>query len=353
VNEGSPDDPTGIGGGFAYPPYIALLLWPTIYLSFAAAQKLFLCVSILAMLACLLVWFRLMRFRWSLLTWLTVAIFAFGSFPSLQAIKLQNPSLFAAPLIAIALFLLSNDHFILAGSLLAVSTFKPQFAILLIPWLALWTMGDWHSRRHLAWSFLTTMLLLTAVSEWLVPGWISSFLNVTRAYRHYTYGRSLLDVWFGQKWGIVVAAGLVLSTFAFCSRHRKQPAGSMTFLVATNLLLAVTLIVIPTLAPHAQLLLLPGLLCLLCGRASLSSSGPLSKLLLVSTWGMLAWPWIAASGLLLAAVRLPESALLRYWQIPLYSSPLLPAVVSLALGCLLTICDKVGHPDSPSPMSSL
>jgi hypothetical protein len=68
---------------------------------------------------------------------------------------------------------------------------------------------------------------------------------------------------------------------------------------------------------------------------------------------MLAWPWIAASGLLLAAVRLPESALLRYWQIPLYSSPLLPAVVSLALGCLLTICDKVGHPDSPSPMSSL
>ena len=353
LNAGSPDDPTSIGGGFAYPPYIALLLWPTIYLSFSAAQKLFLCVSILAALASLLVWLRLLRFRWSLLTWLTVAIFTFGSFPSLQAIKLQNPSLLAASFIAITIFLLSNDHLILAGSLLAVSTFKPQFAILLIPWLALWTISDWRRRRPLAWSFVTTMLLLVLISESLVPGWISSFLNITRAYRHYTYGHSLLDVWFGQKWGIVVAVGFVLSAFAFCWRHQKQPADSMTFLLATNLLLAVTLIVIPTLAPHAQLLLFPGFVCLLRGRTSLVSSGAFPRLVWAATWGMLAWPWIAAFGLSLAAVRLPESALLRYWQIPLYTSPLLPVVFSLALSCLLSIADKVGHPESPSAMSGL
>ncbi|MGZ4730925.1 MAG: glycosyltransferase family 87 protein [Terriglobales bacterium] len=347
VNAGSPDDPTGLGGGFAYPPYVALLLWPTIYLSFPVAQKVFLCGSILAALVSLMFWLHLLRFRWSLLAWLTVAVFTFGSFPSLQAIKLQNPSLLAASCIAIALFLLTTDHFILAGGLLAVSTFKPQFAIAIVPWLALWTIGDWRRRRPLAWSFLTTMLLLVLISEWLVPGWISSFLNVTRAYRHYTYGHSLLDVWFTPMWGAVVGVCLVFAAFAFCWRHRTQPADSMKFLVATNLLLAVTLVIIPTLAPHAQLLLLPGFLCLLRGRTLLLSAGVLPRLVLAATWAQLAWPWIASFGLLLAAIRFPVSALLRFWAIPLYTSPILPAAVSLALGSFLRTIDKAGDRESP------
>jgi hypothetical protein len=347
VNAGSPDDPTGIGGGFAYPPYIALLLWPTIYLPFFAAQQIFLCVSVLAALLSLVLWLRLLRFQWSLLTWLTIAVFTFGSFPSSQAIKLQNPSLLAASLIAIALFLLSTDHLILAGSLLAVSTFKPQFAIVLIPWLAFWTMGDWRRRRPLAWSFLTTILLLVLASEWLVPGWISSFLNIIRAYRHYTYGHSLLDVWFTPRWGAVVAACLLLSVFAFCWRHRSQPADSIRFLLATNLLLSVTLIVIPTLAPHAQLLLLPGVLCLLRGRTLLSSFGVISRLVWAATMALLAWPWIGSFGLLLAEIRFPVSALLRFWAIPLYASPLLPAVTSLALGSILRSSNKADYRQSP------
>src|SRR5579864_4850067 len=240
ADAGSPDDPTGIGGGFAYPPYVALLLWPTIYLSFPAAQKVFLCVSTLAALVSFVLWLRLLRFRWSLLTWLTIAVFTFGSFPSLQAIRLQNPSLLAAAFIAIALFLLSTDRLILAGGLLAVSTFKPQFAIVLIPWLAFWTVADWHRRRHLAWSFLVTMLLLVLVSEWLVTGWISSFLFVIRAYRHYTYGHSLLDVWFTPVWGVVVAACVVISAFALCWKQRSQPADSMSFLLASARTVTIT-----------------------------------------------------------------------------------------------------------------
>jgi len=58
-------DPTGIAGGFAYPPYAALLLWPLIYLSFPVAQAVFLSVSILAMLLSFAGWVRLLRFHWS------------------------------------------------------------------------------------------------------------------------------------------------------------------------------------------------------------------------------------------------------------------------------------------------
>jgi hypothetical protein len=347
VSATSTDDPATIGGGFAYPPYAALLLWPTVYLSFPGAQKAFLAVSVLATLLSLALWLRVFRFRPSPLPWLTITLFALGSFPALQALKLQNLSVIAAALIAVALFLLSTHHLALAGIFLAVSTFKPQFSIGLIPWLALWTMSDWRRRRPLAWSFLITMLLLVLVSEWLVPGWIGGFLNVLRAYRHYTYGHSLLDVWFTPGWGMLVAACFLLLAFALCWRHRSQPADSMWFIIVASLLLAVTLVVIPTLAPHAQLLLLPGLLCLLRARTLLSSSGVLSKLVLAATWALLAWPWIAAFGLLLAAIRFPVSSLLRFWDIPLYTSPVLPLAVSIALGSLLSTAFGTGDGESP------
>jgi hypothetical protein len=348
----SADDPANIAGGFAYPPYAALLLWPTVYLSFSSAQKVFLVVSAAGTLLSLALWLRVLRFRSSPVLWLTIALFTLGSFPVLQAFQLQNLSLIAAVLIAVTMFLLSANHLVLAGIFLAISTFKPQFTIALIPWFALWTVTDWRRRRSLAWSFVTSMLLLELASEWLVPGWIRSFVNVLRAYRHYTYGHSLLDVWFTPKWGLPMAAFVLIATFFLCWRYRSQSADSMSFVAVISLLLAVTLIIIPTLAPHTQLLLLPGLLCLLRSRtlpwssrlwspglwsSGLRSSGAPPRLALAATGGLLAWPWIAAFGLLLAGFRLPVSALLRFWDVPLYTSPLLPLAVSLALGCVLRV----------------
>lgn len=328
-------DPSGIGGGFAYPPYMALLLWPTVYLSFPAAQKAFLSVSILGTLFSLVVWFRLVRFRRSALVWLAVTVFGLGSFPALQAIKLQNPSLLAASFIAITFFLLSSDRLVLAGAVLAVSTFKPQFMILLVPWLIVWTLGDWRRRRPMAGSFLATLFLLIGVSEWLLPNWAPGFLRVVRAYRHYTYGQSILDVWFTPTLGPMVAALVLLAVLALCWKHRSQAPNSPEFVLVTSLVLAATLVIIPTLAPHTQLLLVPGILCLLQSRTLPSSSGALLRLTLAATWALLAWPWIAVFALLLAAMVLPALTLLRFWELPLYSSPVLPVAVLLGLSCLL------------------
>jgi hypothetical protein len=329
-------NPTGIGGGFAYPLYAALLLWPSVYLSFAVVQRVFLCVSILGTLFSLAIWLRLMRLVWSPVIWLTAGIFALGSFPVLQGIKLQNPSLLAASCIAIAFFLLSSERLVLAGAMFAIATFKPQFMILLIPWLVVWSAGDWRRRRPIAWGFLATMCLLAAVSEWLLPGWMGSFLKVVRAYRHYTFGHSLLDVWFTPRWGLVMASFVFLAVLLLGGRLRSKAANSPEFLEVTSLVLAATVVVIPTLAPHAQLLLLPGLLCVVRDRTCLSFSGGLRRLVLVATWSLLAWPWIAAFGLMLAATRYPTHELLQYWEVPLYTSPLLPLAVLMGLVCLLT-----------------
>lgn len=332
-NAASTDDPANIAGGFAYPPYAALLLWPTVYLPFAEAQKVFLAVALLAIMLSLALWLRMLRYPLSLLRWFTLALFVLGSFPALQGMKLENLSVIAAAFVALTFSLLFDDHFVLAGMFLATSTFKPQFTVGLLFWLALWIASDWRRRQALAWSFLSTMLLLVLLSEALVPGWIHQFLKIVRAYRQYTYGHSLLDVWFTPTWGWVVAAGFLLGALAIGWRHRLQPANSPQFLLVTSLFLAVTLTIIPTLAPHAQLLLLPGFLCMLREQDSLHHGR--TKAVLMGAWALLGWPWVAAFGLLVAHTLLPMSALLRFWAIPLYSSPLLPFALACALGCLL------------------
>lgn len=330
----TPEDPSGIGGGFAYPPWAALLLWPSLYLPFPVAQQLCFGLSVAATLLSLGLWTRALRLRVSTFEALTFALFVLGSFPTLQGLELHNLSLLAAALIAAALFLIYSDHLILAGIFLAASTFKPQFVVALIPWLALWTLAAWRQRRPLAWSFLISMTLLIGTSEWLLPGWLLSFLHVIRAYRHYTYGHTLFDVWLTPRWGIVASAVALAAAWAFCWSSRSEPADSPRFLLTASLLLAVTVVVIPTLAPHAQLLLLPGVLCLWRERAAPGSPGLLARCLLFAVWALLAWPWVAALGLLLARLWLPAAALHQFWPIPVYTSPVLPLAVLAALSGL-------------------
>jgi hypothetical protein len=102
-------------------------------------------------------------------------------------------------------------------------------------------------------------------------------------------------------------------------------------------MLAATVTIIPTLAPHAQLLLVPGLLYLYCNRAVILRSRKRARLAFVAVWLLVAWQWVAAAGLAFAGMIMPWNALLRWWTVPLYPSPLLPLAVSLALSCLLGI----------------
>src|SRR5580698_769445 len=243
VNSPSPDDPAGIGGGFAYPPYTVLWLWPLIVVPFATAQKVFIYAAVLLLLLSLALWLRALRWRPTPIEWITIALFLLGSFPAMQALVLQNPSVVAAGFIAIGIFLLSADQLILAGIFLAVSTFKPQFCVALIPWLAIWVVAAWRRRASLAWSFLATMLILVLGSEWLVPGWIPTFLNIARAYRHYAYGYSLLDVWFTPAVGPVLGAAALFGVLGLCWRYRAEPANSPIFALTVSLALAVNVVV--------------------------------------------------------------------------------------------------------------
>ena len=327
----SADDPAGVAGGFAYPPYAALLLAPTVYLPFAVAQKVFLLAATLLTGVSLAFWVRLSGWQMLPLDWIAAGLFVFGSFPVMQALWLQNLSPVAAGLIALAIYFVSKDRLVLGGIFLAWSTFKPQFTAALIVWLVLWTLADWRVRQALAWSFLSAMVLLGLISEWLAPGWVRSFLAVVQAYRHYTYGHSLFDVWFRGGGGPMAGAALLLAALFLCWRERSQSADSRGFFLATSLAMGANLVVSPSLAPHAQMLLFPGFLALL----SASRSAKRDRLSGMAAWMLLAWPWVASFGLLLAAVWLPLEAVRRFWEVPLYTSPLLPLGITLAVGALL------------------
>jgi len=335
VSASNTGDPSELSGGFAYPLYVVFLMWPTLHMSFGAAQTVFACLFAGLTLLSLLLWLKALDWRLPASGLATLAFFTLGSFPALQGIKLQNLSLLAAFLVAATVASLASDHLMVAGILLAAATIKPQFVVLLLPSLAMWTIGDWRRRRPFAWSFMAMMLFLILSSELLVPGWIPRFVAIVRAYPQYTYGHSLLDVWFTPRIGPFVAAAFILTALALCWRCRSCPAKSTQFLLASSLSLAATLVVIPTLAPHTQLLLLPGFLLLLCYRRSIWQSSRTARLLLVTAWILPAWAWVAASAMTLAAIWMPSGNLLRFWILPLYTSPLIPLGIVLALGFLL------------------
>jgi len=171
----------------------------------------------------------------------------------------------------------------------------------------------------------------------LVPGWISGFLTIVRAYKQYTFGHSLLDRGLTPHAGPFAAAGLILAVLALCWKYRRLETDSPRFLPVISITLAATITVIPTLAPHTQLLLLPGVIGLHSYRHLLWRTSRFARLVLLAFYLLLTWPWIAATGLTLAAVFLPANALLRWWEVPLYTSPLLPLAILATLCCPLRI----------------
>jgi len=328
-------DPSAMGGGFAYPLHVMFLMAPTVWVPFPIVREIstWLCPAIIFL--SLKLWLYAMDWEVRRFKLLIISLFVLGSYPSLQGMKLQNLSVLAACLIAGGIACVVTSRLVIAGILLSAATFKPQFVVLLIVWLALWTSGDWRTRRSLAWSFLASSAVLLSGTELLLRGWTRDFLRVAAAYRKYTYGHSLLDIWFTQRGGSFVAMMVMLIAITLCWKYRLGPANQTSFFLVCSLTLATTLLVIPSIEPHAQLVLLPSALVFVRYFKSIFGSGRWQRLSFVMALSLLAWEWIAACGLTMASLWLPRMTLLHWWMLPLYTSPLLPLGMLLPLGNLL------------------
>lgn len=318
--------------GFAYPVYVVFLLAPAIRFPFLAVQAVFRWLLFLLIVASVPLWLSALRARFYGTGMLIATVLVLGSFPAVQAIKLQQLTAVVCFLLAGCAAALATRRYVLAGFLLALATIKPQLALPFAAWLLLWSLGDWRSRQRLIWSFVATMAILIVGGEAVLPGWIGRFRLASVAYLQYAGGTSLLDLALTPTWGRAFSTLLILTVAYFCWRWRHTPADSEEFHSSLALVLSAILVVIPTFAPYNQLLLIPALLLLARWAPCLWQAGVVQRLSMALVVLVILLPWLAAAALDLTLLFLSRETVEPAWALPLWTSwaipfPLLAALV--------------------------
>jgi len=314
--------------GFAYPVYVVLFLAPTIGLPFAIVQKAFFFLLVMLTSATVLLWVRILRWPAARSTQIGLVLLTLGSLATLQGLLLQQISLFVSGLLAIAILLFVTNHPVPAGILFAIATIKPQLIFLLLCWLVLWTFSDWRRRYPWLASFLATMTILFATSEWLLPHWIPSFYHAIRDYQKYTGNVSILDALLTKPWSSILEFIALSATVIACWRERHQPANSKTFAAILCLVLAVTVLLIPSASTYNQVFLIPALLLVAKERHSIWEKSPASRTLFALIAVLLCWPWISSLVLAALSLLLTPASFNRTWAIPTWTLSSIPVAVS-------------------------
>jgi hypothetical protein len=330
-----PNDPHD-KAGFAYPVYVAFFLAPTVRLPFPVIQRCFFWLLLLVTLAVSMAWLRVLR--WSLPVWSQIIVLALtlGSIAVMQGLKLQQISLLVAGFIAAAIAFLMAGQAVPAGILLAVATIKPQIVVLLLLWLALWTLGDWRRRYRLFVSFVVSMAILCLASEWLLPHWIPRFWHALHDYQNYTGAISVLDGLLGTPsfaapWSWIVEIGAFAALLLACWRERKRPASADSFAFMVSMVLAVTILLVPTSAQYNQVLLIPALLWLVQERRSIWRRSRINRILFVMTTALVTWPWISSVVLAALSFILPRNVVERAWAVPIWTTTQIPVAVAAVM----------------------
>ena len=143
------------------------------------------------------------------------------------------------------------------------------------------------------------MTILTAASEWYLPHWIPSFWHAVREYQVYTGAISVLDSLIGTPWSRALELLAFAAMMGVCWRERRQGASTGSFAFTLSLVLATTILLVPTSSPNNQVLLIPALLVLANERRTIWRRGIANRVLFAITAGRFsgrgsrAQPWRA------------------------------------------------------------
>jgi hypothetical protein len=314
--------------GFAYPAYVVFCLAPTIRLPFDTVRRGFFWFLLALTIATVPLWLRVLRWQVPLWVQAFVAILTVGSLPVLLGLRLQQITLLVVALLAVAMALLVSNRPTAAGAVLALATIKPQLVWLLLLWLTIWTLADLRRRYRWAASFLLTMAVLFAASEWVLPHWIPRFLQAVREYRTYTDAVSVLDKLVPAPWGWLLRILAGATAVHVCWKSRRCAEETLTFAATAALVLAVTAIIIPSYALYNQVMLLPALLMLIRERRQTWHRNRVSRALLSVVAILLLWPWLASFVLAGLSFVLPLELVEQGWMIPGWTLLTLPVGVA-------------------------
>ena len=287
--------------GDCYPLHASLLALPLAPLSFRAVQIVLSVLLPLAVVSTALLWCSTLRVRSSGSDRAAIVLLAVTAVPVLEGFYALQTSLVVALLIAAAIFLLRQERSFLAGGMLAIATVKPQLILLLMVWLTAWVVAGWRERRRLLFGFVGTAFLLLATTTWLAPNWFAGWMQSVHEYRRIC-PPPLAEFVLGREVGIAVSLLLVVLGGFVCARRIGANADSEAFMLASVLVIAITVVVLPsTVAVYDQFLLFPAAVWLCTRREFLRRGMPL-RLLVAITAVALSWPWLGASALLALAL---------------------------------------------------
>ncbi len=300
LDPSKPDDPED-EQAFAYPAYVVLLLAPTVKLSFPLVQRITNVLFWLLTIASVWLWLKALNWKPSLRLLLIFVVLTMGSVPVVQGLKHQQLSLLVAGVLAAACATVVSGYLAIGGVLLAISTIKPQLAWLPVLWLLAWVVRDWRKRQRFAWAFGATMAVLLIGAEIILPGWLIRFIAALGDYHRYTHNESLLSWMFSPIIGNFLAVILVVASAMLCWKLLEQGGNSADFALCLSLVFALTIVVVPMLAPYNQVLLLPAVFLLARHGSGLWHGSSATRVAFGTTAMLLVWPWAATVGLMAAS----------------------------------------------------
>lgn len=307
---------------FAYPVYVVFLLAPTAYMDFSRLQV---CASVaFAILTAIsvLLWLDVSRWRPPRSLVAAILLFVLSSPQVIQGLRLRQVGMLAGFMLALSAWCIARNHLAIAGILLALSTVKPQMAVLPLMWFLLWSVSTWPRRWPLLAGFGATLTGLVGLGEVILPGWPRYFVDGLLAYRRYSPWPSLLGIALGNWIGGTLSGIAIVGLLALAWRNRKAGGASPEFIQTSAAFFIGATIVLPLLVPFNQVLLLLPAMMIVRNWTALPRFGRRVFAFIV------AWPWITSVVLLLLLHPRLDS---------LNRLPLLPSAMVLFLPFLLAL----------------
>jgi hypothetical protein len=160
---------------FVYPVYVVFLLAPSVYLQFWQLQVWASIIFAILTAVSVILWMEVLRWRPPKALVLAIVLFVLSTPQVVQGLRLRQLGLLVAFLLALSAWCIVRNHLAIAGIFLAISTIKPQMAVLPLAWFLFWAASAWVRRWSLLAGFAVTLAALTGLGG-LAISWTDSLL---------------------------------------------------------------------------------------------------------------------------------------------------------------------------------
>jgi hypothetical protein len=276
-----PSDPPADYRAFAYPIYSDFPVIPFARVPFSVIRRAGALLFSLMMIATCLLWLRFLNLQLEWRGVLAFLVLTLTSYPFLEGLFSLQPSVVVALLLAATAFCLARQRLGTAGILLAFASVKPQLIVIVGTWLLIWSVSDFKRRRNFAFGFLAMIALLVLTADLVVPGWMGPWIHSLVAYRGYT-DPVLPQYVLGSMAGTIVCLGLIVAACLIGFRALRAASDSAQFALTFSLLLAITVLIVPSsVAVYEHMLLVPAILWLLAQKGAILGGQPRDAIPLV------------------------------------------------------------------------